>query len=418
MSKATAAITSKFKCSFIRVANVSESVAVQKMMHKLGFGVYPFRSRTVDNNDNIRFIYVNIHCDMFLYEKHCAGNTWRETNFEELSKAVQEVVTIKRREHKETKKRRALRKWDETATKRTTENCPVRRDVIIAAKLNSGEVITERADWFDWTTGTAYTGQDIASYKVLTPNKHKPKRVEGEWIEWKGGQCPIRPEDYVQIKFRFDNTNTPANQNANKCWWSHTGGAGDIVAYRIQPESERLPKIVTQEQMVDALADSIGKPLAIPVLGECQVLAPAGDPIPDTNPKKQYGVSSVPLNMWSPLASAYGSLALYNGSLKYGKANFANTKVEASIYIAAAMRHLLAWACGQEDDPADGVPNLGGVLANVAILLEARAAGMLIDDRLRMAGYLSELEMLKGKVKALNELHAGKNPKHYTLDQE
>jgi hypothetical protein len=43
---------------------------------------------------------------------------------------------------------------------------------------------------------------------------------------------------------------------------------------------------------------------------------------------------------------------------------------------------------------------------------------MLIDDRLRMAGYLKELDMLKAKVKALNELHAGKNPKHYTLDQK
>jgi hypothetical protein len=139
------------------------------------------------------------------------------------------------------------------------------------------------------------------------------------------------------------------------------------------------------------------------------------EPQPDTNPKKQYGLASIPLHMWSPLASAYGALGLYNGSLKYGSANFANTPVEASIYIAAAQRHLAAWASGEEFDPADGVPNLGGVLANVAILLEARAAGTLIDDRLSMAGYLKERDTLKDIVKKLQEVHAGKNPRHYTI---
>jgi len=356
MSKATNPITSKFKCSFIRVANVSEYVAAQKLMYKLGFRKARGGDREVDNSDDIRFIYVNLYNQMFLYPSVAKGNKWRETTFEELSKAVAAYSAARKEENKASKKRRALRKWDATATKKTHDGCPVDPEVIVAIKMRDGEVWTERA-------GNVY--------------------------------------------------------------WGETGN-GTIVSYKVlgYPKPKRESKIVTQEEMVDALADSIGKPLAIPVSamssGEkfMHMCAEIDAGTPGTNPKKQYGVQSVPLNMWSPLASAYGALGLYNGSLKYGKANFANTPVEASIYIAAAMRHLLAWACGQEDDPADGVPNLGGVLANVAILLEARAAGMLIDDRLRMSGYLKELDMLKAKVKALNELHAGKTPKHYTLDQE
>jgi len=136
----------------------------------------------------------------------------------------------------------------------------------------------------------------------------------------------------------------------------------------------------------------------------------------DTNPKRQYGVSSIPISRWSSLATAYGAVAMHNGAGKYGKNNFKATKVEASIYIDAALRHLLAWAEGEEFDPKDKVPNLGGVLANVAILLEARAAGTLIDDRNIGTGYLQEREALAKLIKDLNELHKDKNPKHYTLN--
>jgi hypothetical protein len=371
----------------------------------------------------------------------------------DLAAGVEEYKATRREESKASKKRRAQRKWDAMATKNTNIGCPVRRDVLVAARLRDGTMLTKPAgelDWrFDMHPGT------IVSYKVLERNKHKPK-PEGAWIEWKspkgykwshetpGWYGPAGPGVMVDVKQRNgkETYNIETGTDiARGAFWLTEDHENDIVAYRIVKRKEAT-KTVTQEEMVDALADSIGKPLAIPVdrihvgrlsaVGDIDVgtltsgsireaantvLEFHRDPAPDTNPKKQYGVQSVPLNMWSPLASAYGALGLYNGSLKYGKANFANTPVEASIYIAAAMRHLNAWAAGEEFDPADGVPNLGGVLANIAILLEARAAGTLIDDRLKMSGYLKERDALKDIVKNLNELHAGKAPKHYTLDQ-
>lgn len=146
-----------------------------------------------------------------------------------------------------------------------------------------------------------------------------------------------------------------------------------------------------------------------------QIVQNLTTPVPDTNPKRQYGMRSIPLNLWSPLASAYGAVGLYNGSLKYGQGNYKATPVEASIYIAAMLRHAVAWAEGQEYDPADGVPNLAGVLANVAIILDARANGTLIDDRQIPSGYLDEIEKLKDIVVSLQKLHEGKTPRHYTI---
>jgi hypothetical protein len=432
MSKATAAITSKLKNTYVRIG-YGPDAELQKALFTMGFTWARWKSGvTRDINDSAR-TYISIHPDgqlMHSSDPHATPNQYIEagdTPFKEVTReyvmeAAAEVKAIKRRENKESKKCRAKRKWDATARKNCFVGCPVRKDEIVSVKFASGEVHTANAGVWNWANDIG--SSTIVSYKVHARNTHKPKpvTVEGEWIKWTGGSCPVKAEDYVQIKFRAGFNSNVASQNTDKCYWEHKGNGGDIVAYRIQPESERVTKTVTQEEMVDALADSIGKPLAIPVESTSErfmsMCAEIDAKAPDTNPKKQYGVQSVPLNMWSPLASAYGALGLYNGSLKYGKANFANTPVEASIYIAAAMRHLNAWAAGEEFDPADGVPNLGGVLANIAILLEARAAGMLIDDRLKMSGYLKERDALKDIVKSLNELHAGKNPKHYTLDQK
>jgi hypothetical protein len=133
------------------------------------------------------------------------------------------------------------------------------------------------------------------------------------------------------------------------------------------------------------------------------------------NPKEKYGLAKMPLSLWPALATAYGSLGLLNGRLKYGGGNFKATPVIASIYIDALERHLSAWKNGEEFDPVDGSPHLGGILANVAIILEARAVGSLVDDRQIAGGYLKELEALTTIANNLHKFHEGKTPRHYTL---
>ena len=135
----------------------------------------------------------------------------------------------------------------------------------------------------------------------------------------------------------------------------------------------------------------------------------------NTNPKQALGLSSIPMNLLSPLACAYGSLGKLNGKLKYGGSNFIGTEVIMSIYMDAIRRHLDGIMAGEEFDPADGVPHFGAMLANIDIILCARAGGTLIDDRPLLKGYREEMSKLKPIVDSLYELHKDKNPKHYYL---
>lgn len=279
--------------------------------------------------------------------------------------------------------------------------------------------------------------------------KNKQLRAAG-WTVWKGGDCPVPDGTKGQLMLRSGSL-SGSNASLHSGWrWDHNKGQGDIIAYKVAE-----PVVVTQTEMVDDIVKSAGGvevdspvvtkeemiiELQTPVfgkvtadkitvgsltgintgLGTINISDYEGQKVisrrsTDTNPKKQFGDKSIPLNLWPALASAYGALGLYNGKLKYGMSNFNATPVEASIYIAGAKRHLEAWAEGEEFDPADNVPNLGGVLANIAILIEARAAGTLIDDRKLGTGYLKEREALKAIVASLQVLHADKTPRHYTI---
>ncbi len=60
-----------------------------------------------------------------------------------------------------------------------------------------------------------------------------PGELDGGWIEWKGGECPVRYRTVVAIKFRAGVSidETPADG-----WvWEHDGEGGDIVAYKVLP---------------------------------------------------------------------------------------------------------------------------------------------------------------------------------------
>ncbi len=247
--------------------------------------------------------------------------------------------------------------------------------------------------------------------------KRKQFRKQG-WTLNTTGVCPVSDNNKIEVLFNNGSTGGgTGNIPPSKWWWGiDATSKASIKAYRVIPTQAK--------QFSDALKQLFSKPAvqAWKNKSDSSVLS-GGEWKPDikvatavdTNPKRQFGMKSIPLNLWSPLASAYGALGLYNGSLKYGRGNYKATKVEASIYIAAAMRHMAAWAEGEENDPSDDVPNLAGVLANIAIILDARAAGTLIDDRQLPGGYLKERAALEKVVTSLQKLHEGKSPRHYSI---
>lgn len=135
-----------------------------------------------------------------------------------------------------------------------------------------------------------------------------------------------------------------------------------------------------------------------------------------TNPKDRVGSGKLPLHLWPASATMLGCLGLLDGMLKYGRANWREAGVRASIYVDAAQRHLNAWFEGEDRDPDSGLPHLAHALACLAILIDADASDTLTDDRqYRGHGYREMVNWLTPEVERLKALHADKAPQHYDI---
>ena len=137
-----------------------------------------------------------------------------------------------------------------------------------------------------------------------------------------------------------------------------------------------------------------------------------------TNPKDAIGSDKLPLHLFPTTALAYGTLAMLNGALKYGRSNFRAVGVRASIYYDACFRHMMAWFEGEELDPDDGVPHLGAALACIAILIDSQIKGNMNDDRMFPTKYREELDRVGKMVKVLKEHHKDRNPKHWSIQEK
>lgn len=133
------------------------------------------------------------------------------------------------------------------------------------------------------------------------------------------------------------------------------------------------------------------------------------------NPKDAAGRAKVPLWLLSPVAKAAWCMAQYAGKVKYGAWNWRGTEVLASVYISAAMRHLDAYLSGETHDPDDGTHHLGNVMACCAILLDAAAAGKLVDDRPPVVSHRPAYTEAQALVPKIDGQYADRAPKHWTL---
>lgn len=399
-----------FKLTRFYVADKAESEAVQKAMFTLGF------KWVISGKGERRKVLPFVDAGGFLYVSNQCRIMYGNSKVNGYTPAFQSALFDAAAEHKLAKK---AAKKDSKMRKqgwiKAGVECPVSGDTVVETRFDDGSGSEGKAGDWAWGIGSFYPQY----YRVVAPKPTKTLSLRdmvtkvGGWIQHEGGECPVAANTLIDITFRDGTvvTNLKALEETSyrdsaKRFWEHWGEhTSDIIAWRL---AKNEPSMYGKTELkLQVVADRV---LSIQRAPES-----LSKPEVDTNPKRQYGMKSVPLNLWSPLASAYGALGLYNGSLKYGQGNYKATPVEASIYIAAAMRHLAAWAEGQEFDPADGVPNLGGVLANIAILIDARAAGTLIDDRQIPGGYVKEMEALKAIVANLQVLHAGKTPRHYSL---
>jgi hypothetical protein len=137
------------------------------------------------------------------------------------------------------------------------------------------------------------------------------------------------------------------------------------------------------------------------------------------NPKDLVGDNKLPLHLFPPSAIAFGCIGMLEGKLKYGYVNYRGSNVIASIYVAAAKRHLDAWLEGENNSRDTGSPHLGNALATIAIIVDAAVNATLIDDRPFIpspGAYGRMTEFLSKQVIHLKELFKDKKPKHWTQE--
>lgn len=103
---------------------------------------------------------------------------------------------------------------------------------------------------------------------------------------------------------------------------------------------------------------------------------------PDNNPKTLVGLTKAPLHLvptrifyW--LADAFG-----NGAKKYGPFNWREKKkISASVYYAAALRHLTAWYEREQNAQDSGVHHLAHASACLAMIADVEGTALFNDDR-------------------------------------
>jgi len=136
-----------------------------------------------------------------------------------------------------------------------------------------------------------------------------------------------------------------------------------------------------------------------------------------TNPKDAIATNKLPSHLLSPIVKAYQSIAQFLGNVKYGAWNYRGAGARASVYRAALDRHMDAWWEGEENDPVDGTPHLANALCCINIIIDAKHAGKLLDDRppslhAELTKVRAEFEALMPKIR---EKYADKDPKHWDI---
>lgn len=101
-----------------------------------------------------------------------------------------------------------------------------------------------------------------------------------------------------------------------------------------------------------------------------------------TNPKDVVGVrkwrqfTCIPFTVLAELG-----VALLEGAAKYGAHNYRVAGVRASIYIDAAMGHILQWWEGEDIDADSSLSHITKAIASLTVLRDAMINDMLTDDR-------------------------------------
>lgn len=117
------------------------------------------------------------------------------------------------------------------------------------------------------------------------------------------------------------------------------------------------------------------------------------------NPKDLVAAAKPDLSLVPPALIIWVAKCMENGAKRYSKANWRNEdqKVRMTVYLSAALRHVLALVDGEDCASDSGLPHAAHAAASMGIILDALACGTLIDDRSKPGPAAKLLEQLTGK---------------------
>jgi hypothetical protein len=137
----------------------------------------------------------------------------------------------------------------------------------------------------------------------------------------------------------------------------------------------------------------------------------------ETNPKDGIGAKKVPMTVVPFGVLSELAVAMLEGATKYGRHNYRVSGARSSIYIDAAMRHLMRWWEGEDIDPDSGVSHIVKAIASLTVLRDAQLNDKAVDDRPpRHADIGAHYDKLNRDCEHVLKIYAHVNPKHFTLE--
>lgn len=126
----------------------------------------------------------------------------------------------------------------------------------------------------------------------------------------------------------------------------------------------------------------------------------------DTNPKDAVGVKkwrqfvAIPMTVLAEVG-----VGMLEGARKYGRHNYRVAGVRASVYVDAAMGHMMQWWEGEDTDKDSGLSHITKAICSLVVLRDAMIQDMLTDDRPPKAKLDEVRDRLQAIVEALFERH-------------
>lgn len=133
-----------------------------------------------------------------------------------------------------------------------------------------------------------------------------------------------------------------------------------------------------------------------------------------TNPKEIVGIRKLPRSVLPAVVVSEVALAMLEGACKYGRHNYRDSGVRASVYYDALNRHIDAWwEEGQDLDPDSNLHHITKAIACLMVLRDSMINDKFEDDRPpSVAPYIAKFNALAAE---LMDRHKDKTPRHFTI---